>query len=111
MELVGADTINDYFTKALSEYSKQHPDFKAFVRKLYNGRLNIQQNNKWKLTNRFVYAFIRGVTDFTEKRSGNIQRFTIKGIGSFGYDFKIRQAKVAGVHTPQNKDSIYTLNK
>lgn len=109
--LLGSSTINSYFTTALSEHSRKHPDFKAFVRKLYSGKLKIQQNNKWKLTNRFVYSFIRDVTDHTEKRTGNVQQFIIKGIGCFGYDFKIRQAKVAGVHTPQNKDSIYTLNK
>ena len=99
--LIGSDAINKYFIDALSTYAKKNPDFKDFIGKLSGSKIQVLKNNKFKLSNRFLYTFIRGFTDHEEKRSGGVQCFIIKDIGLFGYDYKIRQLMAASPKRPK----------
>lgn len=95
VELKGKDAINDYFLVALRKATKRQKGFKDFIRKLDIKGLTVQKNNKFKLTSRYIYAFIRDFTDFVENRSGGKQSFTINAIGPFGYDYNIREIKTS----------------
>jgi hypothetical protein len=99
--LIGSDAINKYFIDALSMYAKGNPDFKEFIGKLSGSKIQVLKNNKFKLSNRFLYPFIRGFTDHEERRTGGVQCFIIKGIGLFGYDYKIRQLMTASPKKPK----------
>ena len=80
---------------ALRKAAKKQEGFKDFIRKLDINGLTVQKNNKFKLTSRYIYAFIRDFTDFEENRSGGKQTFTITAIGPFGYDYNIRAIKTS----------------
>ena len=101
VELIGADAINDYFINALRIAAKKQEGFKKYIRKLNITGLEVQENNKFKLSSRYLYAFIRDFTDFEERRSGGVQSFTIKGIGLFGYDYKIRELMTSSPKRPK----------
>jgi hypothetical protein len=101
LSLIGKDNINTFFSHALSEYAKEDPNFKDYIRKLRSSKLQVLKNNKFKLSNRFLYTFIRDFTDHEEKRTGGIQCFIIKGIGLFGYDYKIRQLMISSPKRPK----------
>lgn len=107
--LIGSDAINKYFIDALSTYAKENSDFKDFIGKLSGSKIQVLKNNKFKLSNRFLYTFIRNFTDFEERRSGGIQCFIIKGIGLFGYDYKIRQLMSSSPKMP--KRMVPEINK
>jgi hypothetical protein len=89
VKLVGADTINKYFVQALSNAASKQEGFKKFIKKLKVAGLEVQANNKFKLSSKFIYAFIRDCTEHIEYRSGGVQFFTISKIGQFGYDYNI----------------------
>jgi hypothetical protein len=95
VEFEGKDAIHDYFLVTLRKAAKKQEGFKDFIRKLDIKGLAVQKNNKFKLTSRYIYAFIRDFTDFEEKRTGGKQSFTITAIGPFGYDYNIRAIKTS----------------
>ncbi len=93
LELVGSKVINDYFLQAIRKQAKKHSQFKGFIRKLNISGISVENNNKFKITNTFLFKFIRDFTQSTENRSGGIQSFTIKGICPFGYDYNINSLR------------------
>jgi len=101
--LIGKNAINKYFTDALREIAKKQKGFKKYISKLNISGLEVQQNNKFKISNRYLYAFIRNFTNCEESRKGNVQRFIIKEVGLFGYDYKIRQLMTSSPRKPLRK--------
>ena len=103
VELIGADAINEYFLVALRTAAKKQEGFKKFIRKLNITGLEVQENNKFKLSSRYLYAFIRDFTEHVEKRSGGVQTFTITLIGLFGYNYKIRELMTSSPKRPKRR--------
>jgi hypothetical protein len=95
VELKGKDAIHDYFLVALRQFSRKNNGFKDFINKLNISGLEVKKNNQFKLSSRYIYAFIRDFTVHEKKRSGGKQSFTIMSIGPFGYDYNIRAIKTS----------------
>jgi hypothetical protein len=89
VKLVGSDNINKYFIKTLSQVAKEQKGFKKFIKKLNISGIEVLENNKFKVSNRFIYKLIRECTDGELYRSGGVPQFTITRIGPFGYDYNI----------------------
>jgi hypothetical protein len=95
VKLVGSDGINKYFIKALSKAAKEQKHFKKLIKKLNPSGIEVLENNQFKVSNRFLYKFIREVTDGELYRSGGVPQFTITRIGPFGYDYNINSLRTS----------------
>jgi hypothetical protein len=95
LELVGSKVINDYFLQAIRKSAKKHSKFKDFIRKLNINGILVEKNNKFKITNTFLFKFIRDFTQSTESRSGGVQSFSITGICPFGYNYNINSLRTS----------------
>jgi hypothetical protein len=93
--LKGKDAIHEYFLVARRQFVRKNDGFKDFISKLKISGLEVKKNNQFKLSSRYIYAFIRGFTVHVEKRSGGKLNFTITAIGPFGYDYNIRAIKTS----------------
>lgn len=95
IKLEGKNAINDYFLQALRDTAKKQAGFKELIRRLNLTSVSVLGNNKFKVTNMFIYKFIRIFTQHKESRTGNIQSFTITSIGPFGYDYQINALRTS----------------
>lgn len=95
VELVGSDTINDYFAEAIRAAIKKQDGLKDFLKRLKIKGITVKKNNHITLCNRFLFKFIREFTDGELYRSGNVSQFTITRIGPFGYDYNINSLRTS----------------
>ena len=95
VELVGSDTINDYFAEAIRAAVNKQDGLKDFLKKLKIKGITVKKNNHIELCNRFLFKFIREFTDGELYRSGGVPKFTITRIGPFGYDYNINSLRTS----------------
>lgn len=93
VRLVGSEEIVEYFLVALRETAKKQKGFKSLVKKLQINGLEVLGNNKFKVTTRFAFKFIRLFTDGEITRSGNETRCTITKVGKYSYTYRIRSLR------------------